>query len=187
MNTYTDLLPLLIGDGNQEEKTKAYNLLLERVVRTVGKKCISAEEHSEAETIAHEVLSDFLMRAKIQGWPRLENRNDAFQILSLKTMELLVDRRRLENAQKRGGGLNRHTLLDDLEDEQISSISELEIQEEVQKVLDSVPTPIHQKLLRCVFEGKNQKECAKELSVHPRTISRKLEEIRDLCLRNEDD
>ena len=187
MNTYTDLLPLLIGDGNQDEKTRVYNLLLERVIKNVAKKCTSAQEHSDGENIAREVLSDFMMRAKIQGWPRLENRKDAFQILSLKAMEHLVDRRRVENAKKRGGGLNRHSLLDDLQDEQISSISELEIQEEVQKVLDSVPTPLHLKLLHCIVEGKNQKACAKELSVHPRTISRKLEEIRDLCLRSEGD
>lgn len=191
MNTITRLLPLLRGPGHPDAKRDAYCLLLPTVLVAVRKKARTQVEKADVDEIAHDVLADFLLRAQIGGWQRLESRSDVEQILACKALDLLIARRRRTSARKRGGDVRTHSLSEDavlnqLSADEIAAIDHGEINEAINAVYAHAPSPLHRDLLDLLLRGNTQKECADALRVTVRTIQRKLAELKDYCMKCED-
>jgi DNA-directed RNA polymerase specialized sigma24 family protein len=191
MNTITRLLPLLRGTGHPDAKRDAYGLLLPTVLQAVRRKARAQAEKADADEIAHDVLADFLLRAQIGGWQRLENRSDVEQILACKALDTLIARRRRTSARKRGGDVSTHSLSDDaalnhLSADEIAAIDYAEVTEAIDAVYAHAPSPLHRQLLELLLQGNTQKECADALRVTVRTVQRKLAELKDYCMKCED-
>jgi len=191
MNTITRLIPLLRGTGHPDATRDAYCLLLPTVLQAVRRKAWTQTEKADSDEIAHDVLADFLLRAQIGGWKRLENRSDVEQILACKALDILIARRRRTSACKRGGNVLTHSIgedatLNELSTEQIAAIDKTEVTEAIDAVYEHAPSELHRKLLDLLLHGNTQKECADALRVTIRTVQRKLAEIKDYCLECKD-
>ncbi len=178
MHTITDLLPLL-RDKNNDAATAIYKRFIARVIELVHNKMTFRKDAALSEEIAHEVLTELILRADrnhANSWPRLENRQDVLQIIVRKVGDNLADRARAATAKKRGGGSTISAL--DAYCESIEKADSTAIKEEYERVLSLAPSEVHRTLIHLMLQGHTLTECAAALVVNVRTVQRKLDDLR---------
>src|SRR5262245_6500751 len=78
-----------------------------RVVRLARARLRAAGLLGEEEDVALSAFASFCQAAQQRRFPQLTNRNDLWRLLVVLTARKVWHRRRLEQAQKRGGGIVR--------------------------------------------------------------------------------
>lgn len=177
MHTITDLLPLL-RDKDNHAATVIYATFVKRVVAMVHRRLGSTRDAATSEEIAHEVLTELILRADSghsHSWRRLNNRHDVLQILVQQIGDSIRDRARAASAKKRGG----HVATKQLESycDALAHADDTCIQEQIEAVFAKAPSPLHRQLLHLMLQGHSLSECGAALGVHVRTVQRKLEDL----------
>jgi len=142
MHTITDLLPLLKNKDN-DAATAIYERFISRVIAIVHNKVPFRKDAALSEEIAHEVLTELILRADrnhANSWSRLENRQDVLQIIVKKVGDNLADRARAVNAKKRGGGSTVSAI--DAYCDSIAKADNTSIKEEYERVLSLAPSEV---------------------------------------------
>jgi DNA-directed RNA polymerase specialized sigma24 family protein len=184
MHTITNLLPLL-RDKDNDAATAIYKRFIVRVIELVRTKMNFRTDAALSEEIAHEVLTELILRADrnhANSWPRLETRQDVLQIIVRKIGDNLADRARAVTAKKRGGGLTVTAL--DAYCESIAKAENSAIKEEYDRVLTLAPSEVHRTLIHLMLQGHTLTECAAALGINVRTVQRKLDDLRR-CMTTE--
>jgi DNA-directed RNA polymerase specialized sigma24 family protein len=138
----------------------------------------------DEEDVALSAFDSFCRGAQDGRFPRLDDRNDLWQILVLITVRKAIDLRKYEGRPSRGGGKVRS--LTELTPEGIKAIGgdeptpELAAQlaEEYQRLLEQLDDPTLQFVATCKLEGYTDDEIAARLGCVTRTVQRKLARIR---------
>ena len=178
MHTITDLLPLLRNKDN-DAATAIYERFIARVIAIVHNKVSFRKDAAFSEEIAHEVLTELILRADSNhsnSWPRLDNRQDVLQIIVRKVGDNLADRARAVAAKKRGGGATVSAL--EAYCGSLETADNTSIKEEYERVLSLAPSEVHRKLINLMLQGHTLNECAAALDINVRTVQRKLEDLR---------
>jgi DNA-directed RNA polymerase specialized sigma24 family protein len=139
---------------------------------------------ADEEDVALSAFESFWRGAQAGRFPRLDDRNDLWQILVLITVRKSIDLRKYEGRLSRGGG--RVQSLSERGEERIEAIAgdeptpELAAQlaEEYHRLMEQLGDTTLQKVATWKLEGYTDEEIAARLGCVTRTVERKLARIR---------
>jgi DNA-directed RNA polymerase specialized sigma24 family protein len=141
---------------------------------------------ADEEDVALSAFDSFFRGARAGRFPRLDDRNDLWQILVLITVRKAIDLRNYEGRPSRGSGKARS--LSELTGEGLEAIvgdeptPELAAQltEEYQRLMERLDDPTLRGVATCKLEGYTDEETAARLGCVTRTVERKLARIRGI-------
>jgi DNA-directed RNA polymerase specialized sigma24 family protein len=141
---------------------------------------------ADEEDVALSAFQSFWRGAQAGRFPRLDDRNDLWQILVMITVRKAIDLRNYEGRQSRGRG--RIQSLTELTQEGLEAIGgdqptpELAAQfaEEYQRLMGQLGDSTLQSVATWKLEGYTDDEIAAQLGCARRTVARRLELIRTL-------
>jgi DNA-directed RNA polymerase specialized sigma24 family protein len=139
---------------------------------------------ADEEDVALSAFDSFCRGAQADRFPRLDDRNDLWQILVLITVRKAIDLRNYEGRPSRGRG--RVQSVTELTQERIEAIGgneptpELAAQlaEEYQRLMEQLGDSTLQSVATWKLEGYTDDEIAARLGCVTRTVERKLARIR---------
>jgi DNA-directed RNA polymerase specialized sigma24 family protein len=141
---------------------------------------------ADEEDVALSAFDSFCRRAERGVFPRLEDRDDLWQLLYVLTVRKAIGLARHQGRERRGAG--RITSLEDLAAWDLDAVlgreptPELAAQmaEEYQRLLDGLGDESLRAVARWKFEGWTNREIAARLGCIEVTVERKLRSIRRL-------
>ena len=144
---------------------------------------------ADEEDVALSAFDSFCRGARADRFPRLDDRNDLWQILVLITVRKAIDLRRYEARPSRGW--RKIQSLTELTQERLEAIGgdepnpELAVQlaEEYQRLMEQLGDSTLQKVATWKLEGYTELEIAGRLGCVTRTVERKLARIRSIWAR----
>jgi DNA-directed RNA polymerase specialized sigma24 family protein len=144
---------------------------------------------ADEEDVALSAFDSFCRGAQAGRFPRLDDRNDLWQVLVLITVRKAIDLRNYEGRQSRGKG--RVQSLTELNPDGLQAVGgneptpELAAQlaEEYQRLMEQLGDSSLQRVASWKLEGYTDDEIAARLGCVTRTVERKLARIRSIWAR----
>jgi DNA-directed RNA polymerase specialized sigma24 family protein len=174
-----------LKQGDQSAAQELWNAYFRRLVGLARARLRDVPRRiADEEDVALSAFDSFFRRAQAGRFPRLDDRNDLWQILVLITMRKAIDLRNYEARPSRGKG--RVASLTELTREGLAAMGgdeptpELAAQlvEEYRRLIERLGDPTLQDVATCKLEGYTDHEIAVRLGCVTRTIERKLALIR---------
>lgn len=194
VTTWLDQLKL----DKQEAAEKLWEAYYAQLVRLARRKLAGAQRRvADEEDVALAAFHSFCRGIKQGRFPRLDDRDDLWQVLVMLTARKAIDQKQLEQRQKRGGGRVRGEsaftrsdrtdagIADVIGDEPTPEFAAL-IAEEFDRLLHRLGDDTLCKLATLKLEGYSNAEIAERLGCGLRTVERKLSRIRAVCNSKDD-
>jgi DNA-directed RNA polymerase specialized sigma24 family protein len=149
-----------------------------------GRLRASPRRAADEEDVALSAFDSFFRRAEANQFPRLQDRDDLWQVLFVLTVRKAIDQARHEGRQVRGGG--RVTTLSDLVKLDLEQVLDpeptpalaLQLAEECRQLLDGLGDETLQSVALWKLEGYSNAEIAERLGCVKPTVERKVRSIR---------
>jgi hypothetical protein len=94
-----------LKEGERDAAQKLFNAYYTRLVRLAHKKLANRTRRvADEEDVALAAFHSFCNGVKLGRFPRLESRDDLWQVLVMVTARKAIDQNQAERRQKRGGG-----------------------------------------------------------------------------------
>jgi DNA-directed RNA polymerase specialized sigma24 family protein len=140
---------------------------------------LTSRAAADEEDVALSAFNSFCEAVKKGRFPRLDDRDDLWQVLFLLTKRKAVDHIEHENAGKRDQHKTEPLAGDgaDLADREPDPASVVEWADQCRHLLTLLPKDLRL-LAVCKMEGRTNKECAVQLRCSLATVERRLGEIR---------
>jgi DNA-directed RNA polymerase specialized sigma24 family protein len=176
-----------LKQGDQSAAQELWEAYFRRLVGLARARLRSAPRRiGDEEDVALSAFDSFCRGAQAGRFPRLDDRNDLWQILVLITVRKAIDLRNYEARPSRGRG--RVQSLTELSREGLEAIGgdeptpELAAQltEEYHRLMEQLGDPTLQCVATWKLEGYTDDEIAVRLGCVTRTVERKLARIRGL-------
>ena len=157
-----------------------------------------ARREADEEDVALSALDSFFRRADQGEFPDLLDRNGLWPLLAQITVFKALRNIRRERTQKRGGTrVQRECELEPLDDGSLPTLESIisrepsveivtQMTEEVNSLIDALPTEQLQTIATRKLEGYENKEVAELLGIGLRSVERKLALIRSLWVDQAD-
>lgn len=184
-HSITELIEAL-RSKDEEATFKLYDKCYQRIAGQ-GRKAIHGipTKTFDEEDVANSVFREFFDRVSLGHFTKLENRDDVWQILTLLVGDKIAERLMLQNRQKRGKGWERQSLeaiantISELDDPAIQAMTNDALSELKRNLLSDD----QRQIIDCLMEGMTQVEIASKLGMSIRTVSRRIEGIREALSR----
>lgn len=151
----------------------------------------------DEEDVAVSAFQAFLEGVDEGRFPKLDDRDDLWQVLVMLTERRAISARRRERAQKRGGGQVRGDsvfVLPGGGDSQVGGFEQvagreptpefaLEMTETVRHLLNRLPDKTLRDIVQWKLSNLSLQEIAEKRGCSVRSIQRKFNEIREICER----
>lgn len=185
----------LVKDGDSDAANRIWQHYFDRLVRAVrGRLYGQNRAVSDEEDIVLSVFDSFYNAAENGRFPDLSDRDDLWRLLLRMAARKVVDKRRHDLRQRRGGNVRLHSLDhagDDsggYEGRVIEAIGDqpspemvLMMQESVQQFFSHLGVGQLADLAGAKLEGYSNAEIAQRFGCSERTIERRLHLIREKC------
>lgn len=182
---------LRAGDSTAARKT--WERYYDRLVRLAMQKLRSASRRvADEEDVVVAAFDSFCRGVKDGRFPKLDDRDDLWQVLVMLTARKAANQAKEQRRQKRGGGLVRgESVFERGDDEPLAGIDQVvggeptpEFAEQVGEACSHLLNKLTDELLQSIalakLEGYTNDEIAARFGVRTRTIERKLSLIREL-------
>lgn len=136
---------------------------------------------SDEEDVALSAFHSFCQGAEMGRFPRLEDREDLWQLLVVITARKAVDLRQYERRKKRGGGHEvavEAPALEEIISREPTPEFAAQVAEACQMLLNRLGDPALRSIAVWKMEGYSTEQIASRLDCVPRTVERKLRLIR---------
>ncbi len=176
-----------LKQGDQSAAQRIWEAYFRRLVGLAHARLRDAPRRvADEEDVALSAFHSFWRGAQAGRFPRLDDRNDLWQILVLITVRKAIDLRNYEGRLSRGRG--RVQSLTDLSQDGIEAIGGAEptpelaaqVAEECQRLMEQLGDPTLQNVATWKLEGYTDAEIAIRLGCVTRTVERKLARIRGI-------
>ena len=180
----------LVKTGDSAAANRIWQHYFDRLVRAVrGRLNGQNRAISDEEDIVLSVFDSFYIAAENGRFPDLSDRDDLWRLLLRMSARKVVDKRRHDQRQRRGGDVNVHSLNQSGEDNNVfeaigdepSPDMVLMMQESVEEVFSHLGVGQLRELAGAKLEGYSNAELAGRFSCSERTIERRLHLIREKC------
>ncbi len=180
----------LVKAGDSAAATRVWQHYFDRLVRSVRARLYGQNRAvSDEEDIVLSVFDSFYNAAANGRFPDLSDRDDLWQLLLRMAARKVVDKRRHDLRQRRGGNVTLHSLDHAGEDgNMIEAIGEepspdmvLMMQESVEDFFSHLGVGQLRDLAGAKLEGCSNAEIAERFGCSERTIERRLHLIREKC------
>ncbi|MBC8114516.1 MAG: RNA polymerase subunit sigma-70 [Candidatus Saccharimonas sp.] len=176
--------------GHSSAVQKIWEGYFEKMVRLARHRLAEGPRAAaDEEDVALSAFDSFCRGAQAGNFPQLVDRDALWPLLVAITSHKLVDLRRREGRQKRGGGWKRldagdaensAATLDELVSHDPTPQFACQMAEEFRRLLDSLGDETLQSIAVWRMEGESIDEIAARLNCVPRTVLRKLDRIRSI-------
>ncbi len=180
----------LVKAGDSAAATRIWQHYFDRLVRNVrGRLQGQNRAISDEEDIVLSVFDSFYNAAENGRFPDLSDRDDLWQLLLRMAARKVIDKRRHDLRQRRGGNVRLHSLdhagdnrnlIEAIGDEP-SPEMELMMQESVEQLFSHLGVGQLRDLAGAKLEGYTNAELAQRFGCSERTIERRLNLIREKC------
>ncbi len=180
----------LVKSGDSAAANRIWQHYFDRLVRSVRARLYGQNRAvSDEEDIVLSVFDSFYHAAENGRFPDLTDRDDLWQLLLRMAARKVVDKRRHDLRQRRGGNVRLQSL-DQADDDEniIEAISDepspemvLMLQESVERLFFHLGVGQLRDLAGAKLEGYSNAELAQRLGCSERTIERRLHLIREKC------
>lgn len=188
----------LVKAGDSVAANRIWHHYFDRLVRSVRARLYGQNRAvSDEEDIVLSVFDSFYDAANNGRFPDLSDRDDLWRLLLRMSARKIVDKRRHDRRQRRGGSVEVHSLDQTGDgDSVIEAIGDepspemvLMMQESVEQVFSHLGVGQLRELAGAKLEGYSNAELAEHFGCSERTIERRLHLIREKCQRElfEDD
>jgi DNA-directed RNA polymerase specialized sigma24 family protein len=176
---------MALKEGDQSAAQGLWEVYFRRLVGLARVRLRDAPRRiADEEDVALSAFDSFCQGAQTGRFPRLDDRNDLWQILVLITVRKAIDLRNYETRPSRGRG--RVESLTDLSPKGLEAIGGAEptpelaaqLAEEYQRLMEQLGDSTLQNVAMWKLEGYTDQEIAARLGCVTRTVERKLALIR---------
>ncbi|MEQ1902905.1 MAG: ECF-type sigma factor [Pirellulaceae bacterium] len=181
-----------LKSGNERASQKIWERFYERLLVHADRKLKSSPRKAmNEEDVVQKAFADFFLQVKSGRFPKLDDRNDLWQILAMLVDRRAKDQIRFQNTQKAGGGrVNTESFLDanapsamdnglaQIQDNLPSPEMALEFIEAVDGRLGELQSDEHRKIALLKLQGFANREIADQIGSSERTVERCLNAIR---------
>jgi RNA polymerase sigma factor (sigma-70 family) len=180
----------MVKHGDSLAANQIWQHYFDRLVRSVRNKLRGQNRAvSDEEDIVLSVFDSFYVAVEKGRFPDLSDRDDLWRLLLRMSARKVVDKRRHDQRQRRGGNVNLHSLDRTNDDENvIEAIGNeptpemvLMMQESVEQFFSHLGVGQLRDLAGDKLEGYSNVELAKRFDCSERTIERRLHLIREKC------
>ena len=177
-----------IKHGDSLAANRIWKHYFDRLVRSVRQRLYGQNRAvSDEEDIVLSVFDSFYAAVEKGRFPDLSDRDDLWRLLLTMSARKIIDKRRHDQRQRRGGNVAVHSLDGDADDsvfiETIGSEPSPEMvlmmQESVEQFFSHLGVGQLQDLAGAKLEGYSNAEIAERLGCSERTIERRLHLIRE--------
>ena len=178
----------LVKNGDSIAANRIWQHYFDRLVRAVCKRLYGQNRAvSDEEDIVVSVFDSFYEAAKKGRFPDLSDRDDLWRLLLTMSARKVVDKRRHDQRQRRGGDVKVHSRDGTADDSGIieaigrepSPEMILMMQESVEQLFSHLGDGQLQDLAGAKLEGYSNAEIAEKFGCSERTIERRLHLIRE--------
>jgi len=180
----------LVKGGDSVAANKIWRHYFDQLVRAVRRKLYGQNRAvSDEEDIVLSVFESFYDAAENGRFPNLSDRDDLWQLLLRMSGRKVIDKRRRDRRQRRGGEVRVHSLnelrdgesvIDAIGDEPSPEMV-LMMQESVEQFFSHLGVGQLRDLAGAKLEGYSNAELAERFGCSERTIERRLHLIREKC------
>ncbi len=180
----------LVKHGDSTAANRIWQHYFERLVRSVRHRLYGQNRAvSDEEDIVLSVFDSFYSAVEKGRFPDLSDRDDLWRLLLRMSARKVVDKRRHDQRQRRGGGVNLHSFDHTTDGENvIEAIGNeptpemvLMMQESVEQFFSHLGVGQLRDLAGAKLEGYSNAELARRFDCSERTIERRLHLIREKC------
>ena len=180
----------LVKHGDSTAANRIWQHYFDRLVRSVRHRLYGQNRAvSDEEDIVLSVFDSFYSAVEKGRFPDLSDRDDLWRLLLRMSARKVVDKRRHDQRQRRGGGVNLHAFDHTTDGENvIEAIGNeptpemvLMIQESVEQFFSHLGVGQLRDLAGAKLEGYSNAELARRFDCSERTIERRLHLIREKC------
>jgi DNA-directed RNA polymerase specialized sigma24 family protein len=180
----------LVKAGDSAAANRIWQHYFDRLVRSVRARLYGQNRAvSDEEDIVLSVFDSFYSAVEKGRFPDLSDRDDLWRLLLRMSARKVVDKRRHDLRQRRGGNVKLHSLALAGDDENvIEAIGDepspemvLMMQESVEQFLSHLGVGQLRDLAGAKLEGYSNAELAQRFACSERTIERRLHLIREKC------
>ncbi|MEM9412221.1 MAG: ECF-type sigma factor [Planctomycetota bacterium] len=177
----------LVKTGDSLAADRIWNLYFDRLVRAVRQRLYGQNRAtSDEEDVVLSVFDSFYEAAEKGRFPNLSDRDDLWRLLITMSARKVVDKRRHDQRQRRGGQAVVRSLACGNSDEWVDVIGNepspdmiLMMQESIEKLFLELGVGQLQELAGAKLEGYSNAEIAQKMGCSERTIERRLHLIRE--------
>lgn len=180
----------LVKAGDSTAANRIWQHYFDRLVRSVRARMVGHDRAvSDEEDIVLSVFDSFYNAAANGRFPDLSDRDDLWRLLLRMAARKVIDKRRHDGRQRRGGQIHVHALdTGDGPGELIEAIGNepspemvLMMRESVEEFFSHLGVGQLRDLAGAKLEGYSNAELAKRFGCSERTIERRLHLIREKC------
>jgi RNA polymerase sigma factor (sigma-70 family) len=180
----------LVKHGDSVAANRIWHHYFNRLVRAVRQRLYGQNRAvSDEEDVVLSVFNSFYSAVEKGRFPDLSDRDDLWQLLLRMSARKVVDKRRHDRRQRRGGQVQLHSLDHSGDDETvIEAIGDepspemvLMMQEAVEQFFSHLGVGQLRDLAGAKLEGYSNAELARRFQCSERTIERRLHLIREKC------
>ena len=180
----------LVKDGDSTAAHRIWQHYFDRLVRAVRHRLYGQNRAvSDEEDIVLSVFDSFYNAVEKGRFPDLSDRDDLWRLLLRMSARKVVDKRRHDQRQRRGGGVKLHSFDHTTDGENvIEAIGNeptpemvLMMQESVEQFFSHLGVGQLRDLAGAKLEGYSNAELAGRFECSERTIERRLHLIREKC------
>lgn len=136
---------------------------------------------ADEEDVALSAFQSFCTAAAAQRFPRLDSRDDLWQVLVLLTARKVTQQRRAQQRQKRGGESHEEEMaLDEVIGNEPDPAFAAQLAEQFQRLLARLTDAALRTIALRKLEGYSNREIAEQLPCSLRTVERRLCLIRSI-------
>jgi DNA-directed RNA polymerase specialized sigma24 family protein len=175
----------LLKSGDADAAGQLWGRYFQRLVELAGAHLRDMPRRAiDEEDVAVSVFDSFFRRTERGQFPRLDDRDDLWQLLYVLTVRKAANLAHHEHCQRRGGG--RVVAMSDLDGFEAEAILDAEpspelaaqVAEQCQKLLGSLEDETLKLVARWKMEGYTNAEIARRIGCIEQTVERKLRTIR---------
>ncbi len=174
--------------GDSAAASRIWHHYFDRLIRSVRHQLLGANRAvSDEEDIVLSVFDSFYAAAAQGRFPDLTDRDDLWRLLLRMSARKVIDKRRHDRRQRRGGDAAIHSLDQDQEaiieviGDEPSPDMVLMMRESVEHLLCEIGVGSLRDLAVAKLEGYSNAELARRFECSERTIERRLHLIREKC------
>ncbi|MDA8746300.1 ECF-type sigma factor [Rubripirellula amarantea] len=178
----------LVKEGDSVAANRIWQHYFNRLIRSVRARLYGQNRAvSDEEDIVLSVFDSFYVAAEKGRFPDLSDRDDLWQLLMRMAARKVIDKRRRDHRQRRGGGVTIHPLGQGREDQDfIEAIGDepspemvLMMKESAEQFFSHFGVGQLRDLAGAKLEGYSNAEIAQRFGCSERTIERRLNLIRE--------
>ncbi|MHC4875152.1 MAG: ECF-type sigma factor [Planctomycetota bacterium] len=180
----------LVKDGDSSAVNRIWQHYFDRLVQSVRRRLLGQNRAvSDEEDIVLSVFNSFYAAAESGRFPDLSDRDDLWRLLLRMSARKVIDKRRHDLRQRRGGDVKVHSLNESGDDEAIieairdepSPEMVLMMQDSIEHLFSHLGVGHLRDLAVARLEGYSNAELAQRFECSERTIERRLHLIREKC------